>query len=290
LLIIPGPASTQLGRSIARSLDVKVLEVESKSFPDGESYVRLMGDVKGEHVAVVQSTCPPQDTHLMQLLMLVDAVSSMGAIEVTAVVPYLAYARQDRAFRPFEAVSIRTVLNLLGSLSVKRLVTVDIHTPDVFNFASFSCVNLSTTRILTEYFSRLNLGEAMAFAPDEKAVRMASEAAGILKGGYGWFKKERDRVTSEIKTTCAGREEVKGKTVILFDDIISSGGTTANAVRMLKELGAKRVFSACVHPLLVGSSYEKILGSGAESVVGTDSVPSKVSLVSVGPLIAEALR
>ena len=129
----------------------------------------------------------------------------------------------------------------------------------------------------------------MVFAPDVKASRMAEEAAEILGGGFGFFEKQRDRVTGEITMRLA-KGEASGRKAIIIDDIISSGGTTAMAARLLKEAGATQVFSACVHALLAGEAHNKIIGAGAEEIVGTDTILSPVSKVSVAPLIAEELR
>lgn len=143
---------------------------------------------------------------------------------------------------------------------------------------------------MAEYFLKLNLGELWAFAPDVKATKMAGEAGVIFRTPHGWFRKERDRDTGEIALKSIGGIEVKGKTLILFDDIISSGGTTAAAAKRLKALGAEKVYAACTHPLLMGEALRKVLQSGIEELVGTDTVPSPVSKVSVAPLIAQALK
>ncbi|WP_309493676.1 ribose-phosphate diphosphokinase [Candidatus Hecatella orcuttiae] len=290
MLIVSGPSSRSLGERIAQLLGVRNVEVESKVFPDGESYVGLRNDVKGEKVAVIQSTYPPQDTHLMQLYFLLQAVGRLGAEEVTAVTPYLAYARQDKAFKPYEAVSIKAVIRCLEALGIRRLITVDVHEPSIFEDAAFAFQNLSAAKALAEYFLKLNLGELWAFAPDVKATKMAGEAGVIFRTPHGWFRKERDRDTGEIALKSIGGIEVKGKTLILFDDIISSGGTTAAAAKRLKALGAEKVYAACTHPLLMGEALRKVLQSGIEELVGTDTVPSPVSKVSVAPLIAQALK
>jgi len=290
LLIIPGPASKNLGEKIAEILHQPIVNVESKIFPDGECYVRLTGDVKGERVVIVQSTYPPQNLHLVQLFLMVDTVKKLGAKEVFTVIPYMAYARQDKVFRLYEAVSIETILKILESLGVEKLITVNMHEPKVLQKFRFKSLNLSAVNVLAEFFLKLNLEKPVAFAPDEKAVKMVKEASQILGGTYGWFKKERDRITGEISMRVEKKFKVEGRDVVIFDDIISTGGTTATAVKMLKDMGARKVFSACVHPLLIGNAYQRILENGAEQIVGTDTLPSNVETVSVAPLIAKALQ
>ncbi|MEM3737596.1 MAG: ribose-phosphate diphosphokinase [Candidatus Bathyarchaeia archaeon] len=290
LIIVPGPASRYLGLRVAELLGVRTVEVESKFFPDGESYVRFKEDPKGADVVIVQSTYPPQDTHLLQLLLLSDTALRLGAETVTVVVPYLAYSRQDRDFRPYEPISIRTVLKLIKSCGVSRLITLNIHEPSVLKNSGLKAENLSAVPNLTEYLVKLGLSGAVALAPDEKAVKMAMELAETLRGGYGRFAKKRDRLTGEINITSELQVAVEGKDIVIVDDIISSGSTTAAAVRELKARGARRVYAACVHPILAPGAYEKIKEVGAEAVIGTDTIPSKVSLVTVAPTIAQALR
>lgn len=289
MLVIPGPASQKLGYAVAKKMGVDVVEVESKRFPDGECYIRLMSDVASEDVVIVQSTYPPQNTHLIQLLLLTDLVKKMGAKEVIAVVPYLAYARQDKSFRPYEAVSIDTVLSLLGFMGIKRLITVDVHTAEVFVKAGFPCKDLPGVEVLAEHLSTLDLKQPITFAPDVKALMMAKRAAEILGGEFSNFRKERDLITGEVKMAPELEHTLQGRDVIVLDDIISSGSTMATAVKILKGMGPRRLFCACIHPILTDEVYRKIIDNGASEIFGTDTVSSKVSVVSVASIIAEAL-
>jgi len=286
--IIPGPSSTELGRKIAEILRVETVSVAHKKFPDGESYIRLESEVAGEEVAIVQSTGPPQDTNLIQLFILADAAKDLGAKRVIAVVPYLAYARQDKRFLPGEAISIQTIGKLLKASGIDELITVNIHQEKVLEKFEIPAKNLSAAGLLASYFKSKGLESAFASAPDEGRTEFVMEASKVLGGGYGWLHKERDLYTGEIRTE-ERTLDVSGKDVIIFDDIISTGGTMANAVKIFKEQGARRVFAACVHPLMIGNAKEKILQNGAEEIVGTDSVPSNVTVVSLAPLIAEEL-
>jgi len=287
-MVIPGPASQDLGRKVADMLKSRIVSVIFKTFPDGESYLRLDGNVKGEEVAIVQTTSPPQDVHIMQLFLMVDAAKDLGAEKVIAVVPYLAYARQDKRFLPGEAISIETFIKLIEASGTDQFLTVNIHEEGVLKKFSVPAENLSAMPLLAEYFKKKGLAGAFSLAPDKGALELAKEADRVLNGGCGWLRKERDRLTGEIRVE-EKRFDIKGRDVIVFDDIISTGGTIAAAVKMLKTQGAKKVYAACAHPLLVGEAQRKIMQSGAEEIVGTDCVPSPVSVVSVAPLIAEAL-
>ena len=286
--IILGPSSTELGRKIAEILGVRAVSIAHKKFPDGESYIRFEEEIAGEEVAIVQSTGPPQDTNLIQLFILADAAKDLGAKRVVAVVPYLAYARQDKRFLPGEAISIQTIGKLLKASGVDELLTVNVHEEKVLEKFEIPAKNVSAIGLLADYFRSRGLEDAFALAPDEGAAGLADEASKILGGDCGWLHKERDRYTGEVKTE-ERILDVSGKDVIIFDDIISTGGTIANAVKILKKQGARRVYAACVHPLMIGNAKERILQSGAEEIVGTDSVPSNVTVVSLAPLLAEAL-
>ncbi len=288
MIVIPGPASRELGQKVAKLTNSRIVTAVSKTFPDGESKIRLEGSVEGEEVVIVQSTGPPQDTHLMQLFLMVDTAKDLGAEKVVAVVPYLAYARQDKRFLSGEAISIETVIKLLEAAGTDRFLTMNTHEASVLKKFTVPAENLSAMGLLAEHFSAEGFDGAFSLAPDEGAVELAQEAENVLKGGCGWLKKERDLYTGEISVE-AKKFAISGQDVIIFDDIISTGGTVADAVGIVKKQGARRVYAACAHPLLIDEARNRILTSGAEGIVGTDSVSSPVSVVSVAPVIAEAL-
>jgi ribose-phosphate pyrophosphokinase len=287
--IILGPSSKQLGEKIAELLNVENVPVAFRSFPDGESYIRLEGKIQGEEAVIVQTTSPPQDTRLIQLSLMVDAVKRNGARNVTAVVPYMAYARQDKVFLPGEALSIEAIAGMLKAAGVDSLLTVNLpHHEEVLARFPFPAKSVSAIPLLADYFKQKGLEGAFAVAPDEGAVNIAEQAAQVLKGGCGSLEKQRDRYTGQISMEKRPLD-VKGKRVIIFDDIISSGGTIVAAAEILKRHGAEKILACCVHPLLVGDAEKRILEAGVDEIVGTDSVPRGVSKVSVAPLIATAL-
>jgi len=288
--VIPGPASEELGRKIAALLNVSAVPFFFKMFPDGESYVRLEADsLKDEDVVVVQTTSPPQDQRLLQLLLLVDTVFDMKAKSITAVIPYFAYSRQDKRFLQGEAFSVKTIVKLLENCGVTRIVTVNAHSPTVLKTFKIPIEDLSAIPILAEYLmSRKLVEKPVSLSLGKKAMSMAEEADRVLKGGFDYVATRRDVQTGNV--TLEEKElPIKNRDVVVFDDIISSGGTMAKAVKFAKDQGARKVYSACVHPLLIGDSQKRILENGAEEIVGTDCVPSPVSRVSVAPLISKAL-
>lgn len=288
--LIAGPASKELGERIARLLNVKTAPIFFKTFPDGESYVRFdVESLKDEDVVIVQTTSPPQDQRLIQLLLMADNTLDMKAKSITAVVPYFAYARQDKRFLTGEAFSVKTVVKLLENCGVSRIITVNAHNPEVLNTFKISIEDLSAVALLAEYFKNEGLVEnPLSLSLGKKALSMATEANSILEGGFDYIATKRDAITGDV-TLEEKKLAVRNRDVIIFDDIISSGGTMAKAVKFSKERGARRVYAACVHPLLMGDSQKKIMESGAEGIIGTDSVSSPVSKVSIAPLISKAL-
>ncbi len=287
--IVLGPASKELGEKIAALADIEAVPVAHKTFPDGENYIRLEGKMQDEHVVVVQTTSPPQDNRLMQLAFMADAARRGGARKITAVVPYLAYARQDKIFLQGENVSVETVGNMLAAAGINELITVNVHQADALAKFPFPARSLSAIPLIAEYFVKKGFKKAFALSPDKGAMYIAQQAQQVLGGECGHLEKQRDRYTGQTKQTGEGLN-VKGQTVIIFDDIISTGGTIVGAAKILRELGAARVFTACVHPLLVGDAEKRILDAGVEEIVGTDSIPSGASKVSLAPLISKELK
>ena len=287
--IVLGPSSKKLGEKIAEITGFDGVPVASKLFPDGESYVRLENTVRGEHVAIVQTTNRPQDTNLLQLMFMANAAKRNGASKITAVVPYLAYARQDKIFLEGENVSIETVAALLKTAGIDQLVTVNIHAETALKRFPFPTINLSAIPILAEYFVRRGYENAFALAPDKGALYIAQQAQQVLNGEVGNLEKTRDRYTGQTKQV--GKHlEVKGKVVIIFDDIISTGGTIIGAAQILKEQGATEVYAACVHGLLIGDAEMRMLNAGVDEIVATDSVPGRNGKVTLAPLISQALK
>jgi ribose-phosphate pyrophosphokinase len=288
--IIAGPASKELAEKVSALTGFGNVPVAFKVFPDGESYVRLEGNVQSEKVAIVQTTCPPaQDGRLFQLAFMADAAKRGGAVKVTAVVPYLAYARQDKMFLQGEGVSVETVARMLKAAGIEELLTVNIHSENALKQFPFPAKTVSAIPLLADYFVQKGFKGAFALSPDKGAMYIAKQAQMVLGGEAGHLDKQRDRYTGQTKQTAEGLN-VKGQSVIIFDDIISTGGTIVGAAKILREQGAKHVFCACVHGLLIGDAEKRILDAGVEEIVGTDSVPGSVSKVSLAPLISQELR
>ncbi|MCL2135577.1 MAG: ribose-phosphate pyrophosphokinase [Candidatus Bathyarchaeota archaeon] len=288
--VILGPASIELANRVSDIVGCQSVPVVSKTFPDGEVYVRLDGDVLGEDVVIVQTTCPPmQDSKFFQLAFMVDAAKRAGAKSVRAVVPYFAYARQDKMFLSGEGVSVGTVARMLGASGVDSLLTVNIHSESVLGEFPFPVKTVSAVSLLASYFVDKGFLDVFALAPDKGAMYIAKEAQQVLGGGVGYLSKVRDRYTGQTVQSVEGLD-VAGRTVVVFDDIISTGGTIVGAVKILKEHGAKQVFAACVHPLLIGDAAKRLFDAGVEDIIGTDSILGWYSKVSLAPLISKHLQ
>jgi ribose-phosphate pyrophosphokinase len=288
--IISGPASKELAESVSKLSGIPNVPVVSKIFPDGESYLRLDGDVKDEDVAIIQTTCPPmQDGRLFQLAFMSDAAKRAGAKKITAVVPYLAYARQDKMFLSGEGISVETIAHMLGAAGINEFLTVNIHSEATLPKFPFPSHTASAIPLIAQYFVDKGYKNAYALSPDKGAMYIAEEARQILGGDAGHLNKVRDRHTGQTQQTGEGLN-VKDKTVIILDDIISTGGTIVGAAKILKDLGTAHIFTACVHPLLIGDAAKRILDAGVEEIIGTDSVPCPYSKVSLAPLISKQLK
>ncbi|MDW8041739.1 MAG: ribose-phosphate diphosphokinase [Nitrososphaerota archaeon] len=288
-MVVSGPASVTLSRRVASLLRLEAIEVLHKFFPDGESYLRLEGDVNGRIVILFQGTHPPQDVHLLQLLLLSRTLRERGASEVIAVVPYLAYARQDREFLPGEVVSLRQLLGLLIESGVRSLVTVNPHSPWALNLRGLSSVSVDVTSAVAEEAVKSFGKFDVVASPGKKGETMARAAGDAIGSEWAALMSSRDPRTGSVSVKVEGTT-VEGRRVLVIDDIISTGGTMVEATRALKSLGASVVVVSCVHGLFVNDAARKILESGALDVISTDTVPSSYSRLSVAEELAEALR
>jgi len=286
MIVVPGPSSPKVGERVAQIIGAKKVGVDYKNFPDGESYIRLTEVVKGEEVVLVHTTYPQPDKRVLELLLLINALKDLGATKVKVVVPYMAYSRQDTRFRDGEAVSINTIFRLIEAAGADEFYTVDIHKEFSLGEFKIKAKNLYATEVIAEYLKGMGLHEPYILSPDKGALDIARRIGKRLGTEYGNFEKARDRTTGAI-TVKGDRVDARERDVVITDDLISTGGTIANACRILKEGGARRVIAVCSHPLLVAGAYERMKGAGLDEVLGTDTVDSEVSKISVAPLIAK---
>ncbi len=288
-LVLAGPASKELGQSIAEKLGLPLLNADFKLFPDGESKFTLSDKVSGKHIMIVQSTYQPVDQHLFQLLLASHQLSEEGAM-VTAVVPYLAYARQDKEFLPGEGITLGVVAHLMRSAGIQRLVTVDIHSAEGLALFSFPTYSVSAIPGLVEYArGELDLKDPVVIAPDFGSSKRTEAFAQLYGARFLQMTKRRDRTSGDV-TTKDSRLDVKGRDVVIVDDIISTGGTIKLAAETVLKQGAKRALAVCVHGVFVGDSLQKLEKASVKTIVSSNTIPGKFSKVDVSAALASHLK
>ena len=288
-IIIPGPASKELATNVAMKIGGRIVEVECTTFPDGESRLSLSDNVGNQPVILIQSTYPPVDRHILQTFFLAHKLSEEGA-EVHAVIPYLAYSRQDKEFLQGEVVSIRVLARLFRSVGIKRLLTVDIHSLEGLSNFSIPAYSVSAIPFIADYIRKnVSLSDLIAVSPDFGGSSRVEAFSKILGVEHLVFEKKRDLLTGDVSIKDM-KLNLDGKDAIILDDIISTGGSVQRAAIQLKNAGVKRITVACTHPILVDKALDKMREAGVDEVIGTNTIPSKVSKVDVSPAIVEHFK
>ncbi len=286
-----------MAERVAKELGTEPGRLEIKRFPDGEKYLRVLDDVKGQDVAVIQSLYRTPDDYVFEFLLLADTLRDLGARSITGVAPYLAYARQDARFYPGEAISSLSLARFFQAAGMTSFLTVDTHLhrlEDVSGVFKIPARNLSAMPLLGKYaLENFHPKNPVVIGPDEEADQWAGAVAKELDADHTVFHKKRIRpsgATSSKVEVDTGDVDLKGRDAVFADDIISTGGTIAEAAKACKKKGAKRIFALCTHPVLAAGALKRIKAAGVLKVIGTDTIPSPVSKVSVAPIIANALK
>lgn len=288
--IIAGPSSTGLASNIAKDLKSNLVEVDLRIFSDGESKIKMPKTSK--NCVLVQSTYPPVDRHLMQALMIAKKCVDYGAKEICAVIPYLAYARQDRAFLDGEVVTIDLVAKLLREAGVTTMVTVDIHSTMALSyFNQIKAHNISSIPLLASYVkTNVKLNKPFVVSPDEGGAKRAAEFAKLLNADMIALKKFRDRNTGQVRVEEKIDVDVSGRDTVIIDDMISSGGSIVKAAELLKKNRADKVYAVCAHALMLDDASSKITSAGVNEIISTNSIPNEFATVDLSPAVSSFIK
>jgi len=293
LLLLSGRANRPLAQEIGERIGKSPDGATIRNFSDGEIFVRIDRNARGRDVFIIQSTSAPAD-HMMELLLLIDAARRASAARVTAVVPYFGYGRQDRKDQPRVAIGAKLAANLIAAAGADRVVSIDFHQHQIQGFFDLPVDHLYAAPVLTKYFRDLELPDLVVVAPDVGSAKMARGFAKRLGGGLGIIDKRRPAANVAEVLNVVG--EVEGKTCLLADDMVDTGGTLANAVLALKDRGAGAVYACATHAVLSGEAAERLAEAPLEEMVVTNTihVPEdrrfpNLRILSVADLLAKAI-
>lgn len=295
LVVFSGNSNKDLAEGICRELKVKLGDALISNFSDGEIRVKIEENVRGKDVFIIQSTCTPVNDNLMELLVVIDALKRASAARITAVIPYFGYARQDRKDQPRVPITAKLVANLLTVAGANRVLTLDLHAGQVQGFFDIPLDHLYSTNIFLDYFRKQKINNLVIVSPDVGGIKMARAYAKRFRAGLAIVDKRRNTPASTEVMHILG--EVKGKNVIIADDIIATGGSVAEAAKALRNAGAKKIYCAITHGILSCNAVEKLANSDIDYLVITDSIPlpsekkiKKIKVVSSAKLFAEAIK
>lgn len=292
IVFFTGSSHPTLGDEICRELEIPKGNLSLKAFPDGELSVEILEEVEGRDVFVLQSLGGSPNHHLMELLILVDALKRGAAKRVTAIIPYLSYSRQDRRDRPGTPITAKLVANLISSAGVDHLITCDLHSDQIEGFFEIPVTHLRCQQLLAHY-AKKEIGEdCIVVAPDIGSIRIAEAMAKELNVELAVIKKERIDAT-QVRMKLIG--DVANKQVLIPDDLCSTAGTVIAAAKLCKEKGAGKIIAATTHGLFVGGALEKIESSSLLTLLVTNTIPpkqasSKIKYISVAKMLAEAIK
>lgn len=283
MIIVGGSSSRELAKETATILDCPYVQAASMRFPDGECYTRIDNESLNDDVVVVQNTYP--DTNMIEMFLLQNAVRNMGAKSITLVIPYFGYARQDRIFKPGEAESAKVMCQHLN-MDCDRVITVDLHKESTLDHFTCAHKDLKAASSIADYFSTKNID--LVLSPDIGAAGRAKDVGERMGVPYDHLEKTR-LSGSDVRISPASMD-CKGKSVLIVDDMISTGGTIVAAKQALMEAGAKSVSVACTHGVFVNNALERLTGSSLDAVLCCNTLENKVSHISVASIIAEAIK
>ena len=294
--ILSGTSNLKLSKDISKNLKLKLINTNIRRFADGEIYIEVNENIRGNSVFVIQSTSNPANDNIMELLLVIDALKRSSAKTITAVIPYFGYARQDRKVAPRTSISAKVVANLISNAGATRVVTVDLHAGQIQGFFDMPVDNLYTAPLFAKYIKKLNSKKLICVSPDVGGVARTRALATRIKADLAIIDKRRPAPGKSEVMNIIG--DVKNKTCIIVDDIIDSGGTIVNAADALKRNGANEVYVFITHAVLSGDAVKKIKNSKIKKLIITDTIDNsqktknnnKIEVLSIASLMSEAIK
>ncbi|MGC9188037.1 MAG: ribose-phosphate diphosphokinase [Sulfurihydrogenibium sp.] len=294
LKLISGNANKSLSREISEYLGTPLVDVLLTRFSDGEIRVQINENVRGADVFVIQSLTYPVNDNIMELLLLLDALKRSSTHRITAVIPYFAYARQDRKDKPRVPISAKLLADIIQKAGANRVLTLDLHSAQIQGFFDCPVDNIYALPVIYEYLKAKNIEDLVIVSPDAGGVERARMLQNKLGGDLAIIYKKRP--APNVVETLDVIGNVEGKNAVIIDDIIDTAGTIVAAAEMLKSKGAKSVIAACTHPVFSGPAVERLKNSVIEEVIVTNTIPvdgkefDKLTVLSVAELIGEAIK
>ena len=293
MVIFSGTAHPNLARRIADFVEQPLGAVDVKRFPDGEIFVKIAENIRGQDVFIIQPTCPPPNENLMELLIMVDAVRRASAARITAVIPYFGYARQDRKDQPRVPITAKLVANLIAAAGTDRVLAMDLHAQQIQGFFDLPMDHLYGSPVIVNYLREKNLMDRTVVSPDPGGLKMAYAYSNMLEAGLAIVGKNRVTATEVESMQVVG--DVNGRTCIVVDDMTTTAGTLCAAAGLLKEQGAGEIVAAVTHAVLTPEAIERLQNSDISELVTTDTIPRKelhdfpITTLSVAELLGLAI-
>lgn len=292
--VFSGNSNLKLAQSITDYIGMPLGKSTVSAFPDGETYVKIDENVRGEDTFVVQSTCPPTNHHLMELFIMIDALRRSSASRITAVLPFYGYARQDRKDQPRVPITAKLVANLLVAAGANRVLTMDLHAQQIQGFFDIPVDHLYAAPVMYDYLKQQSLSNLVVVSPDVGGIKMAHAYAQVLGADLAIVAKRRKSPTEVETMSVIG--EIEGKTVLLVDDLTETAGTLTSAAKTLKERGAEKILACVSHALLNSKGEQRLRNSDIDELITTDTVQRSViegvnvTTLSVASLLGEAIK
>jgi len=292
--IFSGNSNRPLAKAICESIGIGLGKSTVSSFPDGETMVKIDENVRGQDVFVVQSSCPPTNHNLMELFIMMDALRRASALRITAVLPFYGYARQDRKDQPRVPITAKLIANLLVAAGASRVLTMDLHAQQIQGFFDIPVDHLYAAPVMYDYVRGKRLDDLVVVSPDVGGIKMAHAYSQVLGVGLAIVAKQRKSATEVESMTVIG--EIRGKTVLMVDDLTETAGTLSAASVLLKRKGAKRIYACVSHAILNDLGIQRLRKSNIDELITTDTVYRppiegvNITTLSVAGLLGEAIR